>query len=410
VFQGTRSSSKAKAVGLGGALALAVCVSIAACGSSATSASTASGPSTSSTGATTSGSTYNVGLIETLTGPLSGDLGGEPVGLDAWEKWTNAHGGVDGHPVQVFVMDDQSNPSIGLQDAKTLVTQDHVLAILGVSDEATTWGPYIEQQGIPIIGGNPDLALNPDYFPTGDYDLTNAELNGAKKAGADHVGVVYCTVAAACARAVPEVKSVGQKIGVTESYAAGVALNQPSYTATCLAAKQHGADAIYELVDLTTVLTLATDCSQQGYSPVYVGGSIEAGASYVKGLPSGSTMVVGENVFPWFVHSTPATEQYWNALEQYEPGVFTSNNYNPSLAMAWTSGEMFAAAAAHLGSNPTPAGVKAGLYSLKNETLGGLIGPTTYVPGQASTGSGYFIVVLKNGQYTAPYGVTSFVG
>ena len=53
--------------------------------------------------------------------------------------------------------------------------------------------------------------------------------------------------------------------------------------------------------------------------------------------------------------------------------------------------------------------MKAGLYSLKDETLGGLVPPTTYEAGQASVGNGYFIVMLKNG-VLAPYGISSFSG
>ena len=132
------------------------------------------------------------------------------------------------------------------------------------------------------------------------------------------------------------------------------------------------------LVDLNTITTLAGDCSQQNYHPLYVGLAVEAGAPYVKGMPSGTTMVVAENVFPWFAHNSAATDDYWHALQTYEPTVFTSTNYGPSLAMAWASGQMFAAAASHMGAHPSAAAVKAGLYSLKDETLGGLVPPTTY--------------------------------
>jgi branched-chain amino acid transport system substrate-binding protein len=385
--------------------ALVASAAIVGCGSSSGSPASSSSPSTSA-----KGTPYAVGLIATLSGPLSGDFGGQSVGIDAWEKWTNAHGGVDGHPVKAYVMDDQSSPSAALQDVKTLISQDHVLAILGVSDEGPAWAPYAAQHGVPIIGGNTSIAPIPDWYPTGDVNLTYGAVAAAHKAGAKGIADVYCSEAALCAASVPVIAHDAKTLGMTEPYATGVALDQPGYTATCLAARQHGADALLEEVDLTTITTLAGDCAQQNYKPLYIGLAVEAGRPYLQGMPSGTTMAVAENVFPWFAHSSPATERYWQALETYEPGVFKSNNFGPSLAMAWASGEMFAAAAAHLGAHPTPAAVKAGLYSLKNETLGGLIPPTTYTPGKASVGSGYFIAVLKNGNYTAPYGISSFSG
>ena len=387
------------------AAAVVAAAAIGGCASSAAPSATTANSSTA-----LKGSTYNVGLIATLSGPLSGDFGGQSVGIDAWEKWTNAHGGVDGHPVKVYVMDDQSSPSAGLQDVKTLISQDHVVAILGVSDEGPAWAPYAAQQGVPIIGGNTSIAPSADWFPTGDVNLTYGAVAAAKKAGGTGIADIYCSEAALCAASVPVIARDAKTMGMTESYSTGIALDQPGYTATCLAARQHGSNAVLEEVDLNTITTLAGDCSQQNYHPLYVGLAVEAGAPYVKGMPSGTTMVVAENVFPWFAHNSAATDDYWHALQTYEPTVFTSTNYGPSLAMAWASGQMFAAAASHMGAHPSAAAVKAGLYSLKDETLGGLVPPTTYEAGQASVGNGYFIVMLKNGSYSAPYGISSFSG
>ncbi len=43
----------------------------------------------------------------------------------------NANGGVFGQPIQVFNLDDQTNPATAAQDANTLVNVDHVAAIIG---------------------------------------------------------------------------------------------------------------------------------------------------------------------------------------------------------------------------------------------------------------------------------------
>ncbi len=47
----------------------------------------------------------------------------------AWASWTNAHGGINGHPVKMIVKDDAPEPVGGAAVAKELVEQDHVMAI-----------------------------------------------------------------------------------------------------------------------------------------------------------------------------------------------------------------------------------------------------------------------------------------
>ena len=55
--------------------------------------------------------------------------------------------------------------------------------------------------------------------------------------------------------------------------------------------------------------------------------------------------------------------------------------------------------------NPSPQDVLNGLYSLKNETLGGLIQPATFSPDQKSRGSScYFPLVIKDKKWLAPLG------
>jgi branched-chain amino acid transport system substrate-binding protein len=67
--------------------------------------------------------------------------------------------------------------------------------------------------------------------------------------------------------------------------------------------------------------------------------------------------------------------------------------------------KLFERAAAKLGENPTGEDVLRGLWSLRDDTLGGLTVPLTFREGQrASPTFCYWPVRIQGGQWTAPQG------
>ncbi|HEV3309971.1 MAG TPA: ABC transporter substrate-binding protein [Chloroflexota bacterium] len=352
---------------------------------------------------------YVIGAIGTLTGTKSGDYGGFPLALTAWVDATNAHGGISGHKVKLISLDDQGNPSLGLQDAQQLVQQDHVIAVMGTSDVSTAWGPYLQQQGIPVIGGSSanGPANDPLYFTTGATftPLVYGSLAAAAQAGGTKIGIVYCTEAAVCASEVPIVTQFGSQVGLKEVYSDGAAIGASNYTSYCIAAQQAGANVLDVVLNGTSIVTLYQNCASQGYFPIFAGSGPQAGSTLSTGMPANSTSVIAESTFPWFLHSTPATEAYYAALKKYVPSIIGSTNFNPSASEGWVAGAAFGAAAKNLGSRPTARGVIHGLYTLRNFTLGGLIGPTTYIQNQTTKNNTIFVVELHNGTYSAPDGM-----
>ncbi len=135
------------------AVVLALSLIAAACGSSS--------KSTSSTGTTQpapTGTPLKIGWIGTITSAtVSGPNAGKD-GMDTWVKWTNAHGGIAGHPVQVVAYaDDKADPAVGLAAVKDMVENQHVIAIVGSIAGSTqqTWAPYVLSKRIPIVSGKP---------------------------------------------------------------------------------------------------------------------------------------------------------------------------------------------------------------------------------------------------------------
>jgi branched-chain amino acid transport system substrate-binding protein len=385
----------------------------AGCSSSSTSNSTSSSSSASGAAAATSnatGSTWTLGNITTASGAASSTNGQAPGVLKAWEQWTNSHGGINGHPVNIVFEDDQQTPSVGLAAAQTLV-HDKVLAIVGEASTTTsTWGPTASQAGIPVIGGNPTsppFGVNSDFysstatFSEGAYLLVKAaSVTGVKK-----LAVLYCAENPACAEFNPSLESAAKQLGVAISYTAAVSATAPSYTAPCLAAKGAGADGLIMTLANTTLTSVATQCTQQGYDPDVVGavGSISLPTWTSNQAFSNASVQIDS--FPWWDTTNPAISDFNQALKQYDPDGLS----DPSIAAeTWASAMLFETAAknAHLGSNPTSAQVTASLNSLSNETTGGLTPPLTFTNGNRVIKCGRFATISKgafhivdNGKY-----------
>lgn len=127
---------------------------LAACGSSsaASSSSTAtSGSANASTKSTSSKTPYVIHALVSETGTFSSLGGPEAKALTALAKYVNATGGIDGHPVQMSIQDNQSSPSTNVSLATPLIQKGVPILINGsgtatgaaVDALATPKGPFI---------------------------------------------------------------------------------------------------------------------------------------------------------------------------------------------------------------------------------------------------------------------------
>src|SRR6202042_1510175 len=82
------------------------------------------------------------------------DFSDGPNMITAYYNCVNANGGVNGHPVKLFVIYDQTQPAQIAGAAKKLIQQDHVVGIVGVFDllECTIDQSYWKQLGIYEMG------------------------------------------------------------------------------------------------------------------------------------------------------------------------------------------------------------------------------------------------------------------
>jgi branched-chain amino acid transport system substrate-binding protein len=393
----------------------AVAIALLAVACSSGTAATSSTPSSSAASHTKlSGTPYVIGNIGTYSGAYaSSDIGAHDA-IDAWVKYTNAHGGINGHPVKLIQFDDQLNAGLAITDVKQMVEQDHVMAIVGVSSVGTedAWAPYIASGSTPVIGDDlagDEMGKYKNFFPEGTAVSTGyyyalpkiADLLGKKQYGA-----IYCAESVACSQIALSQKQQAKAAGVTFAFSESAAAAATSYTAQCLAAKSAGLTAVALLLAGQVAGEVASACEQQGFSPQW----LQAANGFTQQETSVSSLNGSAGplpVFPWFSSATPAMKEFQDAMHTYEPQDFVSGSYGYSeaSAMAWASAEIFEAAARNLAAGQdTGADLIAQLYKLpKGDTFGGLTPPITYANtgGPQPPNKCFFEIQLKSGSYKA---------
>ena len=157
-------------------LAVIALVVLAGCGSSSSSSSSAAASSASGgtlergrrrlerrastdtsscgpkPGVKATGTPINIGTIDTKQPGT--DFSDGPNMITAYYNCVNANGGVNGHPLKLFVQYDQTQPAQVAAAAKQLIQTDHVVGIVGVFDllECTIDQAYWKQLGIYEMG------------------------------------------------------------------------------------------------------------------------------------------------------------------------------------------------------------------------------------------------------------------
>lgn len=366
--------------------------------------------STDTSSGTSSKSPIVIGSVNDITGPQASVFGSTNKTLEAWADWTNANGGVDGHPVKMITMDTQNNPTTTVSEVKQLVEQDHAIAIVGAqASYESGYADYLKQNNIPLIGDGLYNDVSYTYanaYPQGTTELAdiyNMTALGTQK-GLNKLAIMYCAEAPACSESNPLLNQDVKQQGAGVVYSASVSAAAPNYTAQCLGAKDAGADSLFIGDSTLVALRIAGDCAQQGVHLPVVNYGLGITAQLATPLMDG--MMGVEPVMPYFNTSSPAISTMVAALNKYAPGVVGGTSYGMSESYAWASGLLFTAGAeaAHATGNLTSAELTKGLDSLSNETLGGMTPPLSFAAGQDHHVSCSFVIGLANSKFDMPQG------
>jgi branched-chain amino acid transport system substrate-binding protein len=292
-----------------------------------------------------------------------------------------------------------------------MVESRHVIAFVANQVPFTMRAqlPYLHQHNIPLVGGdNTQSAWTEDSlaFPLGTT-IAEAVLGDYKEAhrrNLPRLGLVYCIEAPACSYIRDfTVNGGAARAGEELVYQSQISLTQPDFTAQCLGAQSAGAQVIFLAMDANSIMRVAASCSRQNYHPFYIATSAQTTRD-LEGDRDLEGFFATSQDFPYMVGDTPATAQFQQAVQQYAPGLRLSG----ATTIAWASGQMLVkVASARIGAQPTSQDILDGLWTIHNETLGGLTPPLTFVRNQPTPPvSCYYLIELKGGRWTSPSGDT----
>jgi branched-chain amino acid transport system substrate-binding protein len=394
---------------LAAALGVAACSSSSSSSNSSPSSSGAATSGTSSAAAAPKGALIKIGVIGSLTGPQASSSDQGATVAPAWADWINANGGINGHPVQVIVMDDKGDPATA-QAAGQQFISDGVAAIIVSSDNlVSAFDSAAIAKGIPLIGGPSDSSdwyTKPGMFVTmtGIINGLGAQIAVAGKfAHAKKFANLYCAEVAACAQANPVLQGAAKAAGIGYTQLA-VSSTAPSYTAQCLQLKQAGVDYAQLNFATAAAVRFIQSCQAQGYNPTW-GSSEQAIGTAFTTIPN-LTVYGPAFAFPSVASAAPV-DQFTSVMQKYA----TNSNWREGTAsFTWQGLQAFDQAVknANVAASTavTSADVMTGLYDFKSENLDGLLANNvTYTKGKPigfTANPCYFVVGMKGGQTTAP--------
>lgn len=331
------------------------------------------------------------GVIGTATLPLH-------QAARAWVADVNARGGLAGHKVKLVIADDDGDPNKALALVRRMVEEDKAVAIFGEHGPTTAQAitPYLEQKKVPSIGGcfcAPANGHSPMVFQVGiggDYGLSWTHiLPIVAYTDQRKVSLLFCREAPTCQNMRNRIREFAGSVNVNIVHEAQVSLAQPDFTAEVLAARNAGAEIVVTIMENASVIRIARSAHRQGWNPLIA----SQGASHdQRFLKEGGSDVEGVIMGAFAPHwESPKLAGYTSALERYVPGGVKSSLGE----IVWAAGKLLEVIGAGLPAEPTSADFLRGLYSIKGETLGGLVPPLSYIEGQGSDKNNLCAVPIK---------------
>jgi branched-chain amino acid transport system substrate-binding protein len=372
------------------ALVAVSALAITACSSSKSKSTTGgnTGGNTSSSSGGATGTPIKIAYGASESGPQAANgLGAKGV-AHAWQEYTNANGGINGHPVQ-FTVEDTKNSVPGATAAMKGFLADKSYAAVFLTDLVAEGALVDTVKGADVAiisgGGSSDLLWTsvPGVFQnvSGSNYTIKAYVDQAKIGGAKKFGWAACAEVAVCQENGKKALTYATTQGMGDAGEQLVSASATDYTAQCLAFIGKGADSIAFNIGYPVGARFATDCLQQGYKGTFSvinSGFDQKAFSKVNGFKS----VGGTQGFPWWA-SDPQVQAYRDAMKKYSPDTATTSGNSTSI---WSSLELFKKALTT--AKPATidrASVLAAMYSVKNETLGGLLPqPVTFTQGKPS--------------------------
>ncbi|MGD0895250.1 MAG: ABC transporter substrate-binding protein [Acidimicrobiales bacterium] len=327
-----------------------------------------------------------VGGLASITGPLPADFAPAIAGAQAYFDWVNANGGVNGRKIVLaYKLDDGSDPSEDATQARTLVEQNHVFAVVPVATPEFSGGPFLSQHDVPTFGldvnTNADWAGPSMFGNTGSYTaFESAQLQAAYLAELHHVKAAALIAynisqsSEGCQGVANAFRQYGVRI-VFEDLAVPV----PAFdlSADVARMKSLGVDMVASCLDLSGDILLAHTMQQDGMTKVvqywFDGYDQSALKTYAPAMQGVYFMLqhVPFEVTQLYPGRYPAMDRFEAALARYAPG----NPPSEAALAGWTSADLFVTGLRMIGRDVTRTRLVAAINSLTLYTAHGLVSP-----------------------------------
>jgi branched-chain amino acid transport system substrate-binding protein len=333
-------------------------------------------------------------------------------GAQVWTKSVNRRGGLNGHSVELIVYDDGGDPARHRSQVQDAVERRKVVAF--VANPETLAGrqsvDYINEKRVPVVGDGGGMSWvyeSPMYFTqqsNGDamfYSFIASAADVAIPHGRKKLATLVCVEAPDCDPADKIMSGAAGSLGFSHVYRGRASVAQPDFTAECLSARNAGAEVFLVLLDRLSLGRVAAACARQGFRPQFAHVATAQGDDSKKD-PNLEGLSASSNVFPYFQTGTPASDEFQAALRSYGGAV----SLGIGTATGWTAGKLLEKATANLPEPPTSQAVLAGLWTIKNDTLGGLTLPLTFQESGPvkPTSTCWFNMIVTKGAWVSPDG------
>ena len=365
------------------------------------------GPSDHSGAAGTQGSVIKLGIVLPLQGGQR-DFG-EPVlrATQAYIDELNAHGGVNGSPLQLIaynaclVCQDDA-----LQAVRRLVEQDGVFAIVNTYVMVVAFQPvipYLVDKGVPLVQGGSESqtsdALSPVNFATAPPGAFYADLLPAMATDYVHaskIGITYLDVPSE-ANGIPVLRQQFAARGVEVVDAEPIAAAEDAVTnmdAVTTKLRAAGAQAVLATNPVLVIYgRLAAD--RQGWPAQWFGPA--AWSRLVEdscGVTCDDLVLTDTAGLSWIDRDTPQMHEYLDTLRRRYPG----GEFSGHTLAAWVGMQLTVEALRQ--SGPDRAAFIQTIESFKNLDLG-TTSPLTFSPDRHLGGTLSTLLRLKDGHYVA---------
>lgn len=375
---------------------IAAALAVSACGSSSSSSSSSggSGGSGGSSGSSTSGgstgssatkSPINVGNISSITN-LGGTFLPYQETLKAYFKWLDAHGGINGHPVNFMTADDAGDPATYASEIRGFLEKG-IVAEVGDAGVGTAGGgaPLLAADDVSDIGGwanGPEwYGKYPNMFLTVSGGATPEQCVPIEPAailaqGAKKIAVVAYNIPAGKIDATCQAQGVanlgGQVVANSPIFVApGQADLQPEIQSII----SSGATGIILQTGIADMVTFIKTADQLGYKGIIWGGNGMSN-QVLTGLGPIAKKWNGRIFGDSYAILPDSDNPQLKAFRASVPAAYREDNY---AVPAWGAGVMFTHAVEQVGTSRSA--ITKYMKSLNGYTAGGLLPPVHYAEG-----------------------------